>query len=111
MILQVEDAVSAEDCRRLITIYDRHLPLTKVSDYSGHPVVYWDQLRDSPEAAEIVPRLVQAGEADLGEIGADRRLPGNEGATARGAALLAVPVGEDRALLAGPVDCWGCISP
>jgi len=59
MILQVGDAVSAEDCRRLLTIYDRHVPLTKVSDYTGHPVVYWDQLRDTPEAAEIVPRLVE----------------------------------------------------
>jgi hypothetical protein len=59
MIIQVENAVSAEDCRRLMTMYDRHVDLTEVRDYTGHPVVYWDQLRDVPDAAEIVPRLVE----------------------------------------------------
>ena len=45
-----------------------------------------------------------AGQADLGQAGADRRLAGDEGGAAGGAALLAVPVGEDRAFSADAVD-------
>ena len=45
-----------------------------------------------------------AGQADLGQAGADRRLAGDEGRAAGSAALLAVPVGEDRAFLADAVD-------
>ena len=48
--------------------------------------------------------LGRAGQADLGQPGADRRLAGDEGGAAGGAALLAVPVGEERALLGDPVD-------
>jgi predicted 2-oxoglutarate/Fe(II)-dependent dioxygenase YbiX len=59
MIIQVEDAVSDGDCRRLMTIYDRHVQQAKVRDQTGHPVVYSDQFRDTPDAAEVVPRLVE----------------------------------------------------
>jgi predicted 2-oxoglutarate/Fe(II)-dependent dioxygenase YbiX len=59
MIIQVPDAVGAEDCRRLMTMYDRHVHLATVKDQTGFPVVYWPQFRDSPDAAEIVPRLVE----------------------------------------------------
>jgi hypothetical protein len=59
MIVQVADAVSADDCRRLMTMYDRHVHLTKVRDQTGHPVVYWPLFRDAAYAAEIVPRLVE----------------------------------------------------
>jgi hypothetical protein len=45
-----------------------------------------------------------AGQADLRQARADRRLAGDEGGAAGGAALLAVPVGEDRAFLADAVD-------
>ena len=48
--------------------------------------------------------LGRAGQADLGQPGADRRLAGDEGGAPGGAALLAVPVGEERALLGDPVD-------
>ena len=41
----------------------------------------------------------RAGQPDLGEAGANRRLPGDEGRATGGAALLAVPVGEQRAFL------------
>jgi 2OG-Fe(II) oxygenase superfamily len=54
----VADAVGAEDCRRLMTMYDRHVHLTTVMDQTGHPVVYWPLFRDPAYAAEIVPRLV-----------------------------------------------------
>jgi len=59
MIIQVADAVGAEDCRRLMTVYDRHIHLTEVRDQTGFPVVYWSQFCDAPDAAEIVPRLVE----------------------------------------------------
>jgi hypothetical protein len=58
MIIQLADAVSAVDCRRLMTIYNRHVHLTKVRDQTGHPVVYWPLFREA-DAAEIVPRLVE----------------------------------------------------
>jgi hypothetical protein len=58
MIILLTDAVGAEDCRRLMTMYDRHVHLTTVRDQTGHPVVYWPLFRDAAYAAEIVPRLV-----------------------------------------------------
>jgi 2OG-Fe(II) oxygenase superfamily len=58
MIIQVENAADDDDCRRLMTLYDQHANLTEVSDQTGFPVVYWPQFRDTPHAAEIVPRLV-----------------------------------------------------
>ena len=59
MIIQVADAVGAEDCRWLMTMYDRHAHLTEVKDQTGFPVVYWPQFRDARYAVEIVPRLVE----------------------------------------------------
>ena len=59
MIVQVADAVSPENCRRLTTVYDRHVHLTELRDQTGHPVVYWPLFRDAADAAEIVPHLVE----------------------------------------------------
>jgi hypothetical protein len=47
---------------------------------------------------------LRAGQADFGQAGADRRLSGDERSASGGAALLAVPVGEHRALAADAVD-------
>jgi len=58
MIIQIPDAVGAEDCRRLMTIYDRHVHLATVKDQTGHPVVYWPEFRAADDA-EIVPHLVE----------------------------------------------------
>jgi len=58
MIIQIPDAVGAEDGRRLMTIYDRHVHLATVKDQTGHPVVYWPEFRAADDA-EIVPRLVE----------------------------------------------------
>src|SRR5580693_291412 len=66
MIIQVADAVGPKDCRRLMTIYDRHVHLTKVRDQTGHPAVYWPLLRDAADAAEIVPRLVEECLCNIG---------------------------------------------
>ena len=46
----------------------------------------------------------RARQADLRQAGAERRLAGDEGGAARGAALLAVLVGEHRAFLGDAVD-------
>jgi predicted 2-oxoglutarate/Fe(II)-dependent dioxygenase YbiX len=59
MIIQIADAITAEDCRRLMTIYDQRIHLTKVRDQTEHPVVYWPLFRDAADAMEIVPRLVE----------------------------------------------------
>jgi hypothetical protein len=58
MILQVENAASENDCHRLITVYDRYSHLTNVRDHTGHPVLYWDHIRDAPDADDILARLV-----------------------------------------------------
>jgi hypothetical protein len=54
--------------------------------------------------SSIAHAFGRAGQADLGQAGADRRLAGDEGGAARGAALLAVPVGEERAFRGDAVD-------
>ncbi len=46
----------------------------------------------------------RTGKTYLRQSGANRTLPGNEGRAPRGAALLRVVVGEDRALFRQPVD-------
>jgi hypothetical protein len=59
MLIEVANAAGADDCRRLMAVYDRHVDRTNVTDQTGHPVVYWDQVRDAPDAVEIGPRLVE----------------------------------------------------
>jgi hypothetical protein len=59
MIAQIANAVSDDDCRVLTEIYDREAPLAKVRDYTGHPVIYWEQLRDVQGVGEIVLSLVK----------------------------------------------------
>ena len=48
--------------------------------------------------------FLRAGQADLQQAGAEARLPGDERRAARGAGLLRVVVGEDRAFLGDAVD-------
>ena len=54
---------------------------------------------------------IGAGQADLGQAGADRRLAGDECGAARGTALLAVPVGEVAAFLGDAIDVRACDTP
>src|SRR5258708_30879864 len=58
MIIQENNAASDDDCRLLMTMYDRQVHLTNIRDQTGHPVIYWGQLREAP-GSEIVPRLVE----------------------------------------------------
>ena len=59
MIIQVEDAVSENDCHQLMSIYDQCVHLTNVRDQTGHRVVYWEHMRDAPGAQDIVTRLIE----------------------------------------------------
>jgi hypothetical protein len=59
MIVQFENAVSDDDSARLTAIYDRYVHLTNMRDHTGHPVVYWNQLRTASDAAETISRLVR----------------------------------------------------
>ena len=52
-----------------------------------------------------------AGHADLGQAGADRVLAGDEAGAARGAALLAIIVGESDPFLRDAVDVAASGSP
>ena len=52
----------------------------------------------------LLHALRGARQADLGEARADRRLPGDERGTTGSATLLAIPVGEHRALACEAVD-------
>jgi hypothetical protein len=70
MIIQLANVASDDDCRRLMTMYDRHVHLTKAGEQTGFPVVYWPQFRDGPDADEIVTRLI--GEC-LRNIGSELR--------------------------------------
>jgi predicted 2-oxoglutarate/Fe(II)-dependent dioxygenase YbiX len=58
MIVQIQNAVSDDDCRLLTKIYDRLAPLATVKDYTGHPIVYWEQFCSAADTAEIVRCLV-----------------------------------------------------
>jgi predicted 2-oxoglutarate/Fe(II)-dependent dioxygenase YbiX len=68
MIIQLEHAVSDDDCRRLTAMYDCRAALTNARDHNGQPVVYWDQMRELPAAVEIVSPLVENCLCTLGEL-------------------------------------------
>ena len=55
--------------------------------------------------------FLRAGQADLEQPGAEARLAGDEARAAGGAALLAVPVGEQRAFASRCGRCWASCSP
>src|SRR5450755_4632874 len=51
-----------------------------------------------------------ARQTNLGEAGADGRLPGDERGAPCGAALLGIPVGENRPLMADAVNVWRLVA-
>ena len=73
-----------------------------LAELAGHVALRLEQRGDG--RVFLLHALRGAGQADLGEAGADGRLPGDEGGAAGGAALLAVPVGEQRTFLGDAVD-------
>ncbi len=58
MIIQVENAFDREVCENLIRLYETHKQCTDVSDYSGHPVVYWTHVENAPMATALFQHLV-----------------------------------------------------
>ena len=73
-----------------------------LAELRGHVALRLEELGDRD-----VPRLqafLGARQADLEQAGAEARLAGDERPAAGGAALLAVPVGEQRAFLGDAVD-------
>ena len=73
-----------------------------LAELAGHVALRLEQRGDG--RVFLLHALGRARQADLGEAGADGRLPGDERRAAGGAALLAVPVGEQRAFLGDAVD-------
>jgi predicted 2-oxoglutarate/Fe(II)-dependent dioxygenase YbiX len=65
MVIQIENAVSENDCHRLIAAYNQYARITNVRDQTGHPVVYWEHTHDTSGADDVVARLV---EGCLGKI-------------------------------------------
>ena len=69
MIIQIENAISARKCRQLMDIYDRNIGLSDVSDYTGHPVLYWMHVQDIPNAkalfTDLITRCIRHVTSDL----------------------------------------------
>src|SRR5215469_9974903 len=59
MIIQVDDAVTEHDCRRLIAIYDQHAHRGDVKDGYGNVVLYQQDLPDVADAVEILETLAR----------------------------------------------------
>ena len=112
LLLGVEVIEVAEE---LVEAVDRRQELVAVAEVvlaelAGRVAAVLQQLGDRRVLGAASPRCAP-GQADLGQAGADRRLPGDERRASGGAALLAVAVGEDRALPWRCGRCWACGSP
>ncbi len=73
-----------------------------LAELAGHVAVVLEQAGDG--RVLDLHALGCARQADLGQAGPDRRLAGDERRATGGAALLAVPVGEQRAFAGDAVD-------
>jgi predicted 2-oxoglutarate/Fe(II)-dependent dioxygenase YbiX len=66
MIIQLENAVGGEDCHRLMELYDHNLSLShdqyehllQEGGHAGDPILFWHQIEDVTDAAQIVRRVV-----------------------------------------------------
>jgi 2OG-Fe(II) oxygenase superfamily len=56
-------------CTDLRQMYDNRIGRSRHKDYSGWPVLYWEQLRDAGESAHAIRLVVQAGGAIIGVHG------------------------------------------
>jgi predicted 2-oxoglutarate/Fe(II)-dependent dioxygenase YbiX len=59
LLVQIENALGPEDCRELMTLYDRCAGHAAGSDVTGHPVVYANDVPE-PELA-LVRRVADQG--------------------------------------------------
>src|SRR5208282_195782 len=78
--------------------------VTKVilAELAGHVALVLEQPGDG--RVFLLHAFGRARQPHLGEAGANWRLPGDERSTARGAALLTVPVGEHRSFFRDAID-------
>ena len=79
-----------------------------LAELSGHVAERLEQVGDG-RILRLEAHL-GAGQADLGQAGADRRLARDERSAAGGAALLAVPIREHRAFLGDAIDVRGLVA-
>ena len=104
LLLRIQVVEVAE---ALVEAVDRGQMLVAVAEVvlaelAGHVAERLEQLGDGRVGLGQAFRC--ARQADLGEAGADGRLAGDERRASGGAALLAIPVGEQRAFLGDAVD-------
>ena len=83
----------------LVTVAEVVLP-----ELTGHVALRLEQRRDG--RIFLLHALRRTGQSHFGQAGAHRGLASDEGGPAGGAALLAVPVGEQRAFVGNAVDVW-----
>ena len=98
MIEVAEEFIEAVHGRQMLVAISQVV----LAELAGSVAERFHDIRD--RRVERAEAKLRAGQTDFGEAGADRRLAGDEGGASGGATLLAVPVGEDRALLADAVD-------
>src|SRR5262249_28748638 len=75
-----------------------------LAELAGRVAQRLEQLGDG--RVFLLETEIGAGQSDLSQTGADRRLAGGEGCATGGAALLAVPVGEYGPVPSDTVDVW-----
>ena len=78
-----------------------------LAELTGHIALGFQKRGDG--RVFVAHSLRRPRQANLGEAGPDRRLPGDKSGTACGAALLTIIVGEQGAFLGNAVDVGGAV--
>jgi hypothetical protein len=65
MVFQFADALDQATCRTLCGIYDGYRAQAGIFDYSGLPVLHWDDFRGVPEVAELLRGLIRQAHARI----------------------------------------------
>jgi hypothetical protein len=104
LLLRVQVVKIAEELVEAVYRREHVVAVAEVvlAELSGGVTQRFEQLSEC--RIFLLQTFRRARQADLGESGADRRLACNERGAAGGAALLAVPVGEERALASDAVN-------
>ena len=104
LLLRVQVIKIAEELVEAVNRRDKLIAIAEVvfSELAGRVALRLEQLGE--RRVFLLQPFLRARQADLGQPGADGRLPGDECRAAGGAALLAIPVGEERAFLGDAVD-------
>ena len=68
MIFQFSDALDRSTCRSLCEIYDRHAPHAEIFDYSGFPVLHWEDFRALPEASAMLRALLRHAQGQIADV-------------------------------------------